>query len=87
MEKFVERLDQGSITKAVAVGRFQTGGDSGDRVVPNDDIAELIDSCLAENQRRMSAYDSRLLRPFAVPALAKLARRFMRSSSKTQTRA
>jgi hypothetical protein len=51
------------------------------------DVAELIDICLAENERRMSAYDSRLLRPFAVPALAKLARRFMRSSPKTKTRA
>jgi hypothetical protein len=42
------------------------------------DVAELIDICLAENNRRMSSYDKRLLRPFAVPALAGLARRFMR---------
>jgi hypothetical protein len=42
-------------------------------------VAELIDLCLAENSRRMSLYDRRLLRPFAVPALARLARRFMRS--------
>ena len=41
-------------------------------------LAELIDICLAENKRRMSRYDQRLLRPFAVPALAALARRFMR---------
>ncbi len=40
-------------------------------------VAELIDICLAENRRRMSGYDPRLLRPFAVPALAGLARRFM----------
>jgi hypothetical protein len=46
------------------------------------DVAELIDLCLAENERRMSLYDGRLLRPFAVPALARLARRFMRPSSK-----
>ncbi len=45
-------------------------------------VAELIDICLAENQRRMSLYDRRLLRPFAVPALARLARRFMRSQPK-----
>jgi hypothetical protein len=51
------------------------------------DVAELIDICLAENQRRMGAYDPRLLRPFAVPALAKLARRFMRSDPKPTTRA
>jgi hypothetical protein len=50
------------------------------------DVAELIDICLAENERRMSAYDQRLLRPFAVPALAKLVRRFMRSGSKPKTR-
>jgi len=42
------------------------------------DAAQLIDFCLAENERRMSLYDHRLLRPFAVPALARLARRFMR---------
>ena len=42
------------------------------------DVAELIDLCLAENERRMRPYDRRLLRPFAVPALARLARRFMR---------
>jgi hypothetical protein len=46
------------------------------------DVAELIDICLAENERRMSVYDQRLLRPFAVPALAKLVRRFMRSGRK-----
>jgi hypothetical protein len=42
-------------------------------------IGELIDICLAENQRRMSFYDRRLLRPTLVPALARLARRFIRS--------
>jgi hypothetical protein len=49
------------------------------------DVAELIDICLAENERRMSLYDRRLLRPLAVPALARLARRFMRPSSKRRT--
>ena len=42
-------------------------------------VAQLIDLCLAENERRMGLYDRRLLRPFAVPALAAFARRFMRS--------
>ncbi len=50
------------------------------------DVAELIDICLAENERRMSLYDARLLRPFAVPALARLARRFMRPISKRRAR-
>jgi hypothetical protein len=51
------------------------------------DVAELIDICLAENQRRMGGYDQRLLRPFAVPALATLARRFMRPSAERAGRA
>jgi len=42
-------------------------------------LGELIDICLAENQRRMSLYDQRLLRPVLVPALARLARCFIRS--------
>jgi hypothetical protein len=51
------------------------------------DAAQLMDICLAENARRMAPYDRRLLRPFAVPALVKLARRFMRSSPKPETHA
>ena len=52
---------------------------TGAKSVGNDiDVAELIDLCLAENERRMGLYDERLLRPFVVPALARLARRFMR---------
>jgi hypothetical protein len=42
-------------------------------------VAELMDMCLAENKRRMSLYDQRLLRPILVPTLTRLARRFMRS--------
>jgi hypothetical protein len=42
-------------------------------------LAGLIDVCLAENRRRMSLYNQRLIRPFAVPALARLARRIIRS--------
>jgi hypothetical protein len=61
---------------------------TGAKAVGEDiDVAELIDLCLVENERRMGAYDRRLLRPFAVPALAKLARRFMRSGPKPKTRA
>jgi len=53
---------------------------TGAKSVGNDiNVATLIDICLAENSRRMSAYDKRLLRPAVVPALARLARRFMRS--------
>ncbi|KDP86901.1 ferritin-like domain-containing protein [Cupriavidus basilensis] len=39
---------------------------------------EMIDLCLAENERRMAGYDPRLLRPEIVPKLARLARRFLR---------
>ena len=40
--------------------------------------AQLVDLCLSENLRRMGAYDRRLLRPAAVPALARLASRLLR---------
>jgi hypothetical protein len=39
------------------------------------DVAELMDICLAENDRRLAGYDARLLRPRVVPALVRLARR------------
>jgi hypothetical protein len=41
-------------------------------------VSELMTICLAENNRRMTAYDPRLLRPRTVPALARFALRFMR---------
>ena len=43
--------------------------------------ADLVDLCLTENRRRMAAYDRRLLRPAAVPALARLASRLLRRRS------
>ena len=42
-------------------------------------VAGLIDICLAENDRRMSPYDRRLLRPSLFRPLARFVRRFMRS--------
>jgi hypothetical protein len=41
------------------------------------DVKELMDICLSENARRMSLYDTRLLRPTTVPALIRFARRFL----------
>jgi hypothetical protein len=38
---------------------------------------EVLDTCLAENDRRMQVYDPRLLRPSFVPRLARLAHRFV----------
>jgi hypothetical protein len=52
-------------------GAKQVGADIG--------VGELIDICIAENDRRLAPYDPRLPRPRAVPALARFARRFMRS--------
>ncbi len=56
---------------------------TGANSIGNDiDVAALVDLCLAENERRMGRYDLRLLRPRAVPALARFARRFMSSRAK-----
>jgi hypothetical protein len=38
---------------------------------------DVLDVCIAENDRRMSSYDARLLRPNLVPRLAQLCRRFV----------
>ena len=40
-------------------------------------VAQLMDICLAENDRRLGIYDARLPRPRFVPAMVRLARRFM----------
>jgi nitrite reductase/ring-hydroxylating ferredoxin subunit len=42
-------------------------------------MAEIMDMCLAENDRRFRGYDERLLRPTTMPWLVRLARRFMRA--------
>jgi hypothetical protein len=42
-------------------------------------MAEIMDICLAENDRRFLGYDERLLRPVTMPWLVRLARRFMRN--------
>lgn len=38
---------------------------------------ELMDLCLAENDRRFAGYDPRLLRPTTTPWIARMARRFL----------
>ena len=40
-------------------------------------LAGLIDVCLEENERRLSGYDPRLLRPNLVPRLMRFVRRLM----------
>ncbi|WKN23981.1 hypothetical protein [Azotobacter vinelandii] len=41
-------------------------------------LSELLDLCLAEDERRAAGYDKRLLRPTFMPRMARLVRRFMR---------
>lgn len=42
-------------------------------------FAELARICLSENDRRLAGYDSRLIRPRFVPAMIRLALKFMRA--------
>jgi hypothetical protein len=44
-------------------------------------IGELLELCLTENERRMSLYDQRLLRPRAVPTLARVARKLLQRNA------
>jgi hypothetical protein len=46
-------------------------------------VAALIDICLEENERRLSGYDPRLLRPNLVPRLMRLVRSFTRRRTAT----
>jgi hypothetical protein len=71
-----------------------SAGDAASETVPQDNnftltgskavgavdlsVATLIDVCLKENERRLSGYDARLLRPNLVPRLMRLARCFLR---------
>ena len=45
-------------------------------------LADIIDLCLAENDRRFAGYDARLLRPTTMPALARFARFFLRAPNR-----
>jgi len=72
---------------------FANSENGGERAAPQDNnftltgskavadidlsVGALLDICLAENDRRLSGYDPRLLRPRLVPGLARLARRVM----------
>jgi hypothetical protein len=76
-----------------------SAGDAASETVPQDNnftltgskavgavdlsVATLIDVCLEENERRLSGYDTRLLRPNLVPRLMRFARRFMRQAGVT----
>jgi hypothetical protein len=73
-----------------ALGRVKTAlqlrdtddGDDFTMQVPDEigvdvSIRGLAETCLAENDRRLSGYDDRLLRPRVVPGLVRTALRFM----------
>jgi hypothetical protein len=73
------------LARGVGASRDETPQDNnftltGSKAVADIDLsaAALFDLCLAENQRRMAGYDSRLLRPQVVPRLVRLLRRFLR---------
>jgi hypothetical protein len=53
---------------------------TGSQAVSGADIrpGELLDICLAENERRFAGYDKRLLRPTTTPLLARIVRRFLK---------
>jgi hypothetical protein len=78
---------------------FDGAGDGEQGIVPQDNnftltgskavgavdlsLAALMDVCLAENDRRLSGYDARLLRPMVVPRLVRFARRWVKSDAAT----
>jgi hypothetical protein len=57
-----------------ATGAKQLGADIG--------VRDLVEICLAENERRMALLDPRLPRPSTVPSLARVALKFMRAPKK-----
>jgi hypothetical protein len=46
------------------------------------DVGELIAICLSENDRRLAPFDARLKRPRFVPAMARLALKFVGKKKK-----
>ena len=62
---------------------------TGTKAVSADDISvrELMELCLAENDRRFAGYDQRLLRPTTMPSLTRFACRFMRRPRRTTMQA
>ena len=74
------------LARGVGAGKDETPQDNnftltGSKAVADIDIApaDLLDTCLAENARRMQGYDPRLLRPAVMPLLMRFVRRFLRN--------
>ncbi|WP_458093792.1 ferritin-like domain-containing protein [Roseomonas sp. WA12] len=70
-DRLVLARDMGSSSKQT---NFTASSDS---IGISMSAADLIDICLAENDRRMAGYDRRLLRPTTVPFWIRIGRRFM----------
>ena len=71
------KTDAGNVATPAQDNNFTLNGS---KAVGNVDLslAELLGLCLAENDRRLSGYEPRLLRPKLVPGLARLAYRLTR---------
>jgi len=76
-----ERLN---IARDVSSGETGSSQDANFTLTGADELGkdistgQLLEMCLAENDRRMAGYDRRLLRPTTMPRLVRFARRFMR---------
>ena len=72
----------------IARGLDQPGQDNNFTVTGSKSVgveispAELMDICLAENDRRLAGYDPRLIRPTFVPRIVRLAQRFMKNPAR-----
>jgi hypothetical protein len=56
---------------------FAPGTDEHRRLLARFFLRRLIGTCLSENDRRMAAYDPRLLRPRLVPSIARIVYRML----------
>jgi hypothetical protein len=54
----------------------------GGEAIAEIQLADLLDLCLSENERRLGLYDPRLIRPTFVPHLARFARGLMGAASR-----
>ncbi len=69
----------GDMSNGVQDNNFTVNG--AEQLGKDVDIGQLMDICLAENDRRLGIYDKRLLRPRFVPFMIRLARRFIPSAA------
>lgn len=70
------------IAERIQTARDVGGGDSftmtGHKTMEIDlDFMQLLDLCISENDRRLSRYDARLIRPAVMPKAARFARRLI----------